>query len=71
LWLTVGQQPEALFITCSDSRINPTLLTQTDPGELSILRNAGNIVQPLSQTIPHPAQIESFNSEPRPSGSGV
>jgi carbonic anhydrase len=39
-----GQSPGVLFITCSDSRINPNLLTQTDPGELFILRNAGNIV---------------------------
>ncbi len=42
--LAKGQSPSALFITCSDSRINPNLLTQTDPGELFILRNAGNIV---------------------------
>ena len=42
--LSYGQNPRALFITCSDSRIDPTLLTQTDPGELFILRNAGNIV---------------------------
>jgi carbonic anhydrase len=40
------QSPRALFITCSDSRINPNLLTQTEPGELFILRNAGNIVPP-------------------------
>ncbi len=39
-----GQAPLALFITCSDSRINPNLLTQTEPGELFILRNAGNLV---------------------------
>jgi len=44
--LVDGQQPLALFITCSDSRINPNLLTQTEPGELFILRNAGNIVPP-------------------------
>jgi carbonic anhydrase len=43
-----GQSPLALFITCSDSRINPNLLTQTDPGELFILRNAGNILPPAS-----------------------
>ena len=41
-----GQNPDTLFITCSDSRIDPSLLTQTDPGELFILRNAGNIVPP-------------------------
>jgi carbonic anhydrase len=41
-----GQNPLALFITCSDSRIDPSLLTQTEPGELFILRNAGNIVPP-------------------------
>src|SRR5215468_4766203 len=40
------QDPQALFITCSDSRIDPTLLTQTEPGELFILRNAGNMVPP-------------------------
>jgi len=44
--LSENQAPRALFITCSDSRIDPTLLTQTDPGELFILRNAGNIVPP-------------------------
>lgn len=44
--LAQGQHPLALFITCSDSRINPNLLTQTEPGELFILRNAGNIVPP-------------------------
>ncbi len=42
--LADGQQPHSLFITCADSRIDPALLTQASPGELFILRNAGNLV---------------------------
>jgi len=47
--LIEGQAPLALFITCADSRIDPSLLTQTEPGELFILRNAGNIIPPFGQ----------------------
>ena len=45
--LARGQHPEALFITCSDSRIDPNLITNTDPGAIFVLRNIGNIVPPL------------------------
>ncbi|HYP05849.1 MAG TPA: carbonic anhydrase, partial [Bryobacteraceae bacterium] len=44
--LAKGQNPETLFITCSDSRIDPSLLTRARPGDLFILRNAGNIIPP-------------------------
>lgn len=48
--LSQEQHPRALFITCSDSRIDPNLLTQTEPGELFIIRNAGNIIPPYGAT---------------------
>lgn len=44
--LSKGQSPEALFITCSDSRIEVAMLTQSNPGDLFVCRNAGNIVPP-------------------------
>ena len=44
--LAKGQSPEAVFIACSDARVETAMITQTDPGELFILRNAGNIVPP-------------------------
>ena len=49
--LAMGQRPDALFITCSDSRIDPCLLTQTKPGELFICRVIGNVVPPYPDAI--------------------
>lgn len=48
--LSQGQHPRILFITCSDSRIDPNLITQTEPGEMFIIRNAGNIIPPYGAT---------------------
>lgn len=44
--LAKGQSPKILFVTCSDSRIDPSLITQTDPGSLFLIQNAGNIIPP-------------------------
>lgn len=44
--LADGQEPETLFITCADSRVSPSLISQTEPGEIFVCRNAGNIIPP-------------------------
>lgn len=44
--LSNGQNPRILFITCSDSRIDPNLITQAKVGELFVIRNVGNIIPP-------------------------
>ncbi|WP_339912147.1 SulP family inorganic anion transporter, partial [Symmachiella dynata] len=53
-----GQKPQALLITCSDSRVLPETLMQADPGDLFVSRNAGNLVPPDDAPSGEAATIE-------------
>jgi carbonic anhydrase len=48
--LSKGQHPRVLFIGCSDSRVSPEIITQSEIGDLFIIRNAGNIIPPYEAT---------------------
>ncbi|RKT19842.1 carbonic anhydrase [Streptomyces sp. 1114.5] len=50
--LAAGQNPQALFITCSDSRVIPAAVTGARPGDLFEMRTAGNIVPPYRPDVP-------------------
>jgi len=44
-----GQRPEVAVIACSDSRVDPAILFQADPGDLFVIRNVANLVPPMEQ----------------------
>ena len=48
--LALGQKPDVFFIACSDSRVAVNVFASTEPGDLFVIRNAGNFVTPYSSS---------------------
>lgn len=49
--LAMGQKPDSLFIACSDSRVAANVFASTNPGEMFVMRNVGNLVPPPSKDV--------------------
>lgn len=59
--LALGQKPDTLFIACSDSRVVPNLFASTNPGDLFVLRNMGNLVPPVSSEEASASAVIEFS----------
>lgn len=58
--LKTQQKPHTLFISCSDSRVDPNMITGTLPGELFIIRNIANLVPPYRDTAEYVATTSAI-----------
>jgi carbonic anhydrase len=48
-----GQKPQIMVVACCDSRVDPALILQCDPGDLFVVRNVANIIPPFEKDIAH------------------
>src|SRR5215813_8002124 len=48
-----GQTPEMMVVSCCDSRVDPAVILQCDPGDLFVVRNVANIVPPYEKDEAH------------------
>lgn len=58
--LKAEQKPHTLFIACSDSRVDPNMITGTLPGELFIIRNIANLIPPYRKTAEYVATTSAI-----------
>ena len=58
--LALGQKPDALFIACSDSRVAVNVFASTDPGDLFVIRNVGNLVNPFHDSSSDESEVAAI-----------